>query len=267
MNDSGTSQTLYQELRQMAYEDPLAAKQKFLEVLDEDEDVLQEVLQFATAPSDSRLRMLIARSVQRRSDRSRLTGILTSWRGLETDEFTLAAIDDALAGTPGKPPRAKPADLPDLANTFRFISGRLRHRVLNMVPRTALSLEQLRDEIILAVEEDTLPRLLLCLDDLKTCLRRLEQSVNFDAEAAHFAITTVHLPQWLQEHANRFQAEFGPTLIRVDFDYYDQAKISASPYLLDLVFSNLWLNSRQAVGDACRITVQGKVEGKKISIL
>jgi sensor histidine kinase regulating citrate/malate metabolism len=45
------------------------------------------------------------------------------------------------------------------------------------------------------------------------------------------------------------------------------ARVVANDYFLRLIFWNLWLNSHQAVGSTCKITVEFAVEGEKLRLV
>ena len=180
----------------------------------------------------------------------------------------LPRLRTQIAAKIGKQRRAKPPPSPsDMVETYRYLSSRLRHRVLNVLPRTSLSIDILGDEIRNIGNEELITRLSPALDDLKASLRRLEEAVNFDADQTHFVPTHIHLPFWLRENSIRFQAQFGTTGFQFDFDNEDKAVIIASPYHLGLVFTNIWANSVQATQGSCTISVRVRIQGMKVHVL
>lgn len=267
MSVSDDASKVYQELRRLAFEDPLAAKRKVLELLGGDRAEFDTVLSLASEPGDSRVRLVIARALQQKADHGQLTDILNQWQEQETDEFASQAIEDALAGAQGKSRLKKvSAETTDLAITFRYLSSRLRHRILNVVPRIGLSIDELRDAIRQSGGEQVAADVLPSLDDLKASLRRLEQAVNFDGDEVYFALARISLPQWLKNQSRIFQTEFGSAAISINFDDEEQYYVKASPYLLDVIFTNLWINSKQEVGEGCEIALEGRSLGRKIQV-
>ena len=252
----------YARIRELAFSDPLAAKRNVITLLDGDVTFLRAVLAHASAPGDGRVRQLVARAVHRRNDKDRIVDILLDWRACETDEFSLIALNDALSEVP-RPSRQKsqPTDLPDLASTFRYVSRRLRHRILNIMPRAGLSLDELTEQILSSMESHQGHPILPLLDDLKNSLRRLERAVDFDQEDRYFQPKRIQLADWIEQFSPKFQASHGPTEIRGTFaSCRGGSAVWASEYLLDLVFTNLWMNSRQAVSGPCEINNRGASE-------
>src|SRR5436190_21014311 len=97
MDSHSESLNLLKELRRMAVEDPLEARDKFLTTLDADPSVTDELLHLLSTPGDGRLRQIIANAARVLPNKDRLIPILIRWRENETDEFASRAITSALS--------------------------------------------------------------------------------------------------------------------------------------------------------------------------
>jgi signal transduction histidine kinase len=268
MPESKPVQQLYTELRQLAYEDPIEAKRQFIALYESDHADLHALLLLMSSSGDGRLRQIIARAVQKRPDRSRIADMLIQWQVSETDEFALTAIKDALEGTPGRLRIPKTSEeMPDLAATFRYLSSRLRHKVLNVLPLTGLSVDDLREVILELDAGSSTHSILTRLDDLQASLRRLERAMDFNEEVGYFAQNRLLLPEWLRLYAPRFQSYYGTIKLQIDFGTIaDDAWIRASSFLLETIFDNLWVNSQQATAGICTITVIGRTHGANLIV-
>lgn len=268
MNEADASSKIYEELRGLSFEDPLGAKRIFTGILEGDDSTLRTVLDLAAASGDGRVRQVIARVAQKHPRRERVVEALASWKETETDEFALSAIDDALKEIGARRQRSKlPAEFPDLSFTFRFLSGRLRHRVLNILPRAGISVNDLRDEIKRIGGDELLNSVLPMLDDMHASLRRLERAVSFEEEESYFTPVRILLPDWLKTYYPKYQAQYGRIGLRLDFGpAHDQAVVKASPFLLETVFLNLWNNSKQTVEGDTEVMLSGTVQGTHLVV-
>lgn len=255
---------IYETLRYLCLVNPLQAKQDFMALLDGDKVVLESVLkQAASDPGGARVRSMIARSIPGHRAFPDLVSILELWQQSETDEFARMAIADALA----KPERKKAShskltsDLPDLSKTYEFLSQRLRHRILNVLPRAGLSVDQLRDALIEGKDLDTI---LALVNDLKSTLRHLERNIDQITEEVDFEPMNIRLIDWLQAFAARFRSGRSDVEIMIVGDA--TATVNANRYLLDTIFRNLWVNSAQAVIGKCQITTRVSVERTQIVV-
>lgn len=268
MSEADTPSETYEELRRLAFEDPLGAKRIFTGILEGDEPALRAVLDLASASGDGRVRQVIARVAQKHPGRGKVMDALARWKETETDEFALSAIDDALKEIGGRRQHSKPpAEFPDLSFTFRYLSGRLRHRVLNTLPRAGISVDCLRDEIQRIGGDELLNSVLPMLDDMFSSLRRLERAVSFEEEDIYFTPARILLPDWLKAYLPKYRAQFGGIKLRLEFGQaFDHAWVKASPFLLETVFSNLWYNSKQAVGADAEVTLSGALQGANLIV-
>ncbi|MGO8673252.1 MAG: ATP-binding protein [Capsulimonadaceae bacterium] len=255
--DEETALEIYEELRQLAFSDPLEAKRRLVELVDQQNPVLDNVLAAAGEAGDGRIRQIFARAVQRRGDKVRFVEVLTAWTHVETDEFALAAINDALVGTVPKRNGSRPnRETADYAQTFKYLSSRLRHRVLNILPITEISVDALRQEILEIGGDELVLRVLPQLDDFRVRLHRLDRAVNFSDEQAYFETRKLVLPDWFREYLPKYRDAHGTITIQSSVQgTSDKIVVCASQYLFEMVFSNLWNNAQQAVIGPCEITM------------
>jgi len=240
-----SSSDVYELLRQLCLTDPLAAKSRIAGLLESDDVVLRELLAAAAEHNGARVRQTIARAAHGHRHLPNIADTLRSWRESETDEFTAAAIDDAL-GSSARPKQTKPTfveDLPDIAFTYDYVSRRLRHRVLNAMPRAGFEVRRIQDAVRQGMPLDALVQY---LDKLWTALRSVEEAMELEAEASSFRPTPRNLDAWVRDHAIRFAAVTTGVEFRFDVEADEHATVLALDYLLDTIFRNLWRNSIEA---------------------
>lgn len=247
---------LHVELRELAYRDPVETKNRFLQLLANDEPKMLSVLAIATDPEDSRLRQIIARSLVSRQPGDHLRSVLGNWSLIEDDEFAAVAIRDALSTSVPKQTKKRSkdkrlADMSELVGTYKYLTSRLRHRLLNSLPEPGMMIKSLRFEIQQSAPPQLAADLLNQLDDLFASLSRLKGAVDFEEDEAFFLPAVVSVPVWLADYRIRFEHERGLINLVVDVDgSSDQFKTMATEYWLETVFRNLWKNSLDAMGDA-----------------
>lgn len=86
MSEADASSKTYEELRRLAFEDPLGAKSIFADILEGDEHALRAVLDSASASGDGRVRQVIARVAQKHARRGKVVEALARWK--ETEYLT-----------------------------------------------------------------------------------------------------------------------------------------------------------------------------------
>lgn len=255
MNETEVRQ-LHLELRDLAYRDPVETKNRFLKLLADDEPKVLSVLAIATDSEDSRLRQIIARSLVSRQLGDQLRTVLGNWSLIEDDEFAAVAIRDALSTRAPKQTtrRSKDrslAEMSELVGTYKYLTSRLRHRLLNSLPEPGMMIKSLRFEIQQSAPPQLAADLVTQLDDLFASLSRLKGAVDFDEDEAFFLPTVVSLPLWLADYRTRFEREYGPVNLVVNADgSSDRFKTLATEYWLETVFRNLWKNSLDAMSDS-----------------
>jgi signal transduction histidine kinase len=251
--------SVYETLRRGCLTNPTEAKQQFMRLLEGDKPLLNSVLSAASGPDGTRVRSMIARAVRGHAALPTIRSVLEQWQQSERDEFTRMAIADALASSSAKAHPRGPKltnDLPELSRTYEFLSRRLRHRVLNVLPRTAFSADRVRDALI---DGRDATFILPLLDDLKATLRNLEKVIDQIAEEGDFEPTEVRLTDWLRRFALRFKN--GRTDVQVAITTTDELPgvVLANGYLLDVIFRNLWNNSVQSAPTPCQIMTRVSV--------
>jgi signal transduction histidine kinase len=262
-------QESYASLRSLSFSDPLAAKKRISSLLEQESDTARSLFGLASANSDSRVRQIIARCLHRHPNADRFSDLLQLWRETETDEFTLLALNEALATAPTRSGRVrKEVDLPDLAHTFRYVSARLRHRILNLLPRCGVCITQISQDLRHLECTDARSDLVANIGELRSLLQRVERAVDFAEEEAHFAPRQLHIAQWIEMNTGRFISVYGRAVIVADISRCKtDPQVWGSDYLLDQVFTNLWLNSVQAVDGRCEITNTIEVDSARVRIL
>jgi hypothetical protein len=139
---------LLDHFRDLAVRSPRDARREFLQLISEHPDSAQEFLDLLDTPKDGRLRHLVANVSRELGQRDIVTPYLIQWRFKETDEFTRRAIVLALSEIPEAEPTAvsigSPTLYPDqIAETYQFVSSRLKHKLGNGLMRANAHLMRL----------------------------------------------------------------------------------------------------------------------------
>lgn len=260
----------YHRLRELAYEDPLATKNDFLQILAENRVLAIAILTASTDQRGSRFRQIAARALGKKHLEADVAKVFNEWAETETDEFALSAIRDATAlkaGTSEKRRRPQePVQPLELEGTYKYVSSRLRHRVLNALPAVGMTIQQLKLDVQNAGSPQLAATLSLKLDQLYGHLSRLEKAVDFDEDSSYFQFAPIELVPWLLNHQVKFAREYGP--ITLEFENVGNAVfVHATPYWLETTFTNLWKNSVDAVGrERCQITLRGTLSGNGLCL-
>ncbi len=263
----------YGKLRELAFEDPLETKGIICALLTEDLTKAKSIFTTSRDERGSRFRQIAARSLKAETLDDELRAILETWSQLETDEFALTAIQDILNARSSKSSarhgQVKTPPLLEIKETYFHVSSRLRHRVLNALPASAISVEQIRLDFEEHVSADR--RLDFCqtLDALYGRLMRLKNVVAFDEELdRYFEQGPIPIIPWLQYYKNRFTRMYDAS---VAFSGEPEAQLhfaNATPFWLEIVFSNLWKNSWDEVSPArCDIIIEAVSERRGISLI
>jgi signal transduction histidine kinase len=268
MGNPDNATALFADLRRLAAESPRDARARFVQLFESDSEPLQEVLSLAGRPGEGRLRQLIANSVKNRADKARIVPHLARWRELETDEFAKAAINAALVGVGSEmlqPPR--PADLPQIVDTYRYVADRLCHRVRNSLTGPAQHLRKL-DLLLNGAADQKTADVRDTVGRLRDSLRELSRIVEFNIEDEYFQWTSIDLPIWLKKMTDQYVAKNSPLTLRiVGVGENESLRIRANQLLLEILFWNLWKNAQQAAGAACEIVVNFSAAGSETQLL
>ena len=246
-------------LNELSLSDPTSAREEVVRLLQilgnsDREDFIRRL----EAGAGSRLRQAVARAVQIAGFRVEMAPVLERWLPTETDEFTRVAIQDALAPDHRRD-RRKPLlnDLEAVPRTFRYLTDRLRHRILNVMPGAGLSIANLKDVAALLTDEQLRLPLLTEVDRLSRIVSRLQRAVDFTDDREHFDLAKFDLVAWLESFAKTYRAQWPESEIRISY-IATSVPVEAVPYLLEIAFANLLDNGRQAVGTAGWIEVAVK---------
>jgi signal transduction histidine kinase len=259
---------LYERLRQLAVEDPAAARRLFLTAFEANSDELSELLSRLARPGEGRLRQVIANAVRRHPKKARIVAELMRWRETETDEFTRRAIEGALADVPAalrdsrEQEDSRPAG--ELASVYRYVSSRLRHRLRNAMFAAQTQAERLSRLTTDQANAEVHATVVKFKSDILLLARELE-ATNRDPE--HFRRRPVVLADWIRQLNLRYSAVYMPVNLRLMDEKVPGARIFASDYLLEIIFWNIWMNAQQAASAGCDVTVEFRPAGRELELL
>jgi signal transduction histidine kinase len=246
-------------LRWLAASDPKQARAAFLALLQDQEKSLNEVLTSASRPGDGRLRQMIATVFRTDVNATILEPWLRQWLEVESDEFTKAAIQSALASrapaVAARPTSRSPAS--QTIEAYRYVADRLCHRVRNALTLPSAQIKRL-EHLIGEVNDAVLRQELAeILAGFQTGFLRVSRNVQFDTGDDYLTWQTIPLVSWLESTANEFASRFGPAKHAVICDpAVRRTKVRATRFLLETIFGNLWSNAIQAVDSPCNIQIQ-----------
>src|SRR5271154_1762525 len=262
-------ESLYERLRKLAVEDPAEAKKVVLETFDSNSTELSEFLIRLRKPNEGRLRQVVANAVRTHPEKSRIVSELLLWRETETDEFTRRAIEGSLAGVDpeivreGKV-RQRISAPSELADVYRYVSERLKHRLRNtMLP---LHGHANRLKKLMAVDPSAdVQTTIAKLNDAMVSLGRDLEAVDVDPD--HFRQRSIVLADWLVQLNLRYAPQYDAVSLRLIDNGNAHIRIFANDYLLETIFWNIWLNAQQATGLGCEIIVEFQVVAHEITLL
>ena len=260
---------LYEQLRRLAVEDPREAKKIFLATFEANSQDLSEFLARLRKPNEGRLRQVVANSVRAHPEKARIIPELIRWREVESDEFTRRAIEGALIGVDSVSIQAgtlqeQTAVRSDLADTYRYVSDRLRHRLRNTMLSAQAQANRLK-KLITADLGSEVQTIVAKLNDAMVSLGRELEATDVDPE--YFWQRSIALADWLQQLNLRYATQYTPINLRLVNAESAPVRIFANDYLLETIFWNLWLNAHQATGVDCEITVVFRVTGRELDLL
>lgn len=256
------------KLRRLAAGDPKAARQLVASLLDGDAQELEDLLTHLAAPDEGRLRQLVANTARQRADREKVVPHLLRWLYNESDEFARSAIEAALEGIDVSQQRHdRSLDPPDLVQTYRYVAGRLCHKVRNALPAPMKYLRRIED-LARQRSESSDSAIVNAVQQLRESLRMMSRLVEFDIEDKYFEWRPVHLVQWLDMAGRKYNTRNEPITVELGHLSGEQEVIiRANDYLLETIFWNLWKNSREAVDGPCRVKVTISIESGRVLLL
>lgn len=260
----------YHRLRELAFEDPVATKNDFLAILAQDHAMAVAVLTASTDQRGSRFRQITARALGKKALVTDIERAFSGWIEFETDEFALSAIREALAPKKSATPKRQKFVPPlKLESTYKYVSERLRHRVLNALPGAGMAIQRLKLDVQGAASPQLAATLSKQLDQLYGQLSKLEQAVKFDEDSAYFQAGPIELASWLRDHQTKFANEYAAIELFLDFDgVAGLVHVYATAYWLETTFTNLWKNSVDEVGrECCQITLRATRSGNELRII
>ena len=248
---------LYERLRRLAVEDPMEARSVFLAAFETRSQELPDFLTRLRKPSEGRLRQVVANAVRNHPEKSRIVSELIQWRETETDEFTRRAIDGSLVDIAPTALRDEKttqqiAAPSELADVYRYVSDRLRHRLRN----TMLSAQTQANRLNRLMPTDLgteVQSVVGKLNDAMISMGRELEATDVDPE--HFRQRSVSLPDWLRQLNTRYSTQYSPVKLILINSEHQWIRIFANDYLLETIFWNIWLNAQQSAGVNCEITI------------
>jgi signal transduction histidine kinase len=272
-SDDAVAQAL-SDMRRLALEDPRQAREAVERLVEGDATVMDAVLVALDEPGAGRLRQVVANAVRQHAHKERVHHHLVRWYDLEVDEFARRAISAALdgnrpkTGKPGVVSAGPPVTQPALLQTYRYVADRLAHELRNALLSPKVALIDLSTEI----ETITDPAIREAVESkfavLEAEFKRLGRVIALEPEDSHFEIRSIELSDWLLRMNAEYSRHYRSIDLSVEIaDSHREAPISASDYLLRLIFWNLWLNAHQAVGATCAISVRIAVRETEVRVL
>jgi signal transduction histidine kinase len=259
------SEQLYARLRQLAAEDPRQARLVFLEQFEANTPEGSLFLEQITKPGEGRLRQLVANSVRNHDQKHRILAVLLRWREAETDEFARRAIEGALDGVDFRQLSVNQegdSAQSQIGEMYRYVAERLRHRLRNSMLAAQGYANRLRNFIPPNSASDA-QELVAKLNDSMISLGRELQATDVDPE--YFKRRSVALFDWITQMNERYASKYRS--VRIVTNGNSSFRVTASDYLLETIFWNIWLNAQQAVGSDCQITIQVIHNGQHIHLL
>lgn len=258
-------------LRRLVRQNPKEARRQVQALLAGDAGGRTAFLAGLGGVGDGRLRQCVANAVI--AEPSLLPEAAESmqrWLETETDEFARRSIASALQQAGGNRRPAQKAGLidPALVSAYRYVSDRLAHELRNalLVPQGRLG--ELRELISALGDDQARARILACLGQVGDDFQEVGRLAVSNPDDEYFRFRPVAILDWIDRmkgtYAKRYCAlGFEPVGAQAALG----AKVVANDYFLRLAFWNLWLNSHQAVGNACRISIEFSLDAGKLRLV
>jgi len=268
MEDRSQSLNRLKDLRRLAVEDPLEARDKFRAILDADTSSAEDLLHLLSTPGEGRLRQIIANSAHVLPNKDRLIPFLIRWKDSETNEFASRAIDSALKNLDLTAYRSTQQLNPlvdgNLVQAYRYASTRLTHKLRNAILNPEARFIRLRAAVEAVSDIAVRAKMLSILGDLSDDFQRIGRVIeSFRADPRHFSFGPVVVSEWLKTMNQKYGVMFKPINLTIETDG-STPQIYASDYLLDIIFWNIWINAQQAVNENCAIKVQITTVGQSV---
>jgi hypothetical protein len=283
-----TVQRIYVELRRVAASDPRAARQTLVEFVRSCDARLDGLLRLMRPASEGRMRQLVANTVNAMRHEpgvlDRFVPHLLTWQQSEPDEFTKPAISAALQGLdldsyttrnseiieykPSPKGRHDPLFSAEAIGIYRWVAGRLCHRVRNFLELPTACLADAIRQASGITNDAVRSNITRTLVEAQQSLREVGRTVGFSTDDDAFRWREIDIIRWLERMTERYRSEYEPVYLEVDCKTHSPApRILANDVLLDVVFSNLWRNSAQAVQGRCVITARVAVVDHRVGVV
>jgi signal transduction histidine kinase len=266
-NDGGVVEMLRGLVRQNLKE----ARQQVRAMLAGDPTERDALLSALGGVGDGRLRQCVANVVI--ADQSLLQVTMASlqaWLAAETDEFARKAIASALQQSPTVKRSSQKAGLidPSLVAAYRYVSDRLAHELRNtlLIPQGRLG--ELHALISGLSDDQTRARIISCLGQLGDEFQEVGRLAVSNPDDEYFRFRPITILDWIE----RMKGAYAKRYSALGFESLGSpialaTKVMANDYFLRLTFWNLWLNSHQAIGSACKITVEFSTDAGKLRLV
>lgn len=267
-NDMPALEDLYERLRRLAAEDPMEAKKVFLAIFEANSKELSELLARLRKPNEGRLRQVVANAVRTHPEKDRIIPELVLWGETETDEFTRRAIEGALIDVDRAAIQEgnlqQTAAPSELADVYRYVSDRLRHRLRNTMLSAQTQANRLNKLMVAELGTDVQTTIAKLNDAMISLGRELEAT---DVDPDYFLQRSIALADWLGQLNLRYTTQYAPVNLRLINADSPRIRVFANDYLLEIIFWNIWLNAHQAIRVNCEITIEFQVKGRDLELL
>lgn len=271
MQSTDSGGDVIEGLRRLVRQNPKEARRQVQAILSSEQNGRATFLAGLGGVGDGRLRQCVANAVI--ADRSLLptaTDSLQGWLATETDEFARRSIASALqqvAGGKRVSPKAGLID-PALVTAYRYVSDRLAHELRNTLLIPQARLNELLSLVSSLGDDQTRARILSCLGQLGDEFQEVGRLAVSNPDDEYFRFRPITILDWIE----RMKGTYAKRYSALGFESLGEpaaqaAKVMANDYFLRLAFWNLWLNSHQAVGSACKISIEFSLEQGKLRLI
>lgn len=262
---------LYEGLRRLAATgDPRRAREELLRIITAEAEHLPGLLERASRAGEGRVRQVAASAARvEPTARTVLQEWLVRWYEVEPDEFTKRAIGSVLvADRAVEPPSKAVSELPrDFADTYRYVTERVCHQVRNALGPADTDLIRLARVIRTLADPAAKSVLTDILGSLQAGFDRASRAVEFDRGDGYMTWVAIDLADWLSRAAVVFGGRYGQVNFVLRPAPGARVSVWAAPFLLDVVFGNLWSNAVQKVGIGCELVFELSRADRSVFVL
>lgn len=264
---------IYDRLRKAVVSDVKLARREFNDLRRGPPEFLHAVLTLASRPGEGRVRQMIATTARVERFASEIETWLRQWLTLESDEFARSAITSALQTDEPKIRVAQLDRMPvEYVEAYRVVSDRLCHRVRNALTAPVAALVRLEQLTTLVSDEKLTAELRAVVGLLKPAMQRLSRVTEFDTGDGVMTWSPISIGDWLDAAVPVFRSQHGHSEFSlISTDRCRRLRVRATPFWLDTLFGNLWMNAVQAVetnvSKPCHISVELNEVGTQLHIL